>query len=407
MNICPIEQCTGCSACMNACRHSAITMRKGKNGHLFPEINADLCVGCKLCEKACPNNTLPEYNYPSATYIATSKNSDEAKTSTSAGIASVLSRQILKQGRIVYGTCGTDCQHVHHVRIDKEEDLWQIKGSKYVQSAIEDTYTHVKEDLKNGKTVLFIGTPCQVAGLQIFMKSFLAIPANANLRGNLYTVDLVCHGVPSQQILNDAIREYVPERNLSELNVSFRKKEKNKSLYGLFISDKETGADVYRSVFPKNEYIVGFLNGLYYRESCYQCHYTHPERVSDITLGDYWDRDNKVQIGNHEGGLSMVMANTNQGAKLLQEASSMLNLLDGDYSDFVKRNGQLEHPIKKHPKYEEFAQHYPQKGFLTSISSCIAADLKRIRRNNLLSKLSRIVYKIPGTKKLYKKIVRR
>ena len=392
MIICPHDQCTGCAACLNSCSHDAIKMVKGINGHLYPEVNDDVCVGCKLCVNTCPTNHLPEYHQNKAAYVATSVDSDEAKTSTSAGIATAFSRFIIRQGGVVYGSSGIDCTHVHHIRIDSENELYKIKGSKYVHSAIEDIFLKVKNDLKAEMKVLFIGTPCQVSGLL----SYLRKPYD-----NLYTIDVVCHGVPSQQILTDAITAYLHNENPSNIDLKFRIKERGISRYGLFAFDSK-GNILYRSLFPENGYITGFLYGLFYRESCYQCRFTRPERVSDITIGDYWDRENQINLLNRSGGLSMLAINTEKGDYIVNKCDKMIMKISYDYSQLVIRNGQLSHPIKKHAKYETFKREYIEKGVLLAINENLKDDIKRIKRDLFLSKISHIVYQIPGFKKIYR-----
>lgn len=386
MIICPQEECTGCAACLNVCSHHAITMAEGMNGHLFPHIDGDKCVNCKLCVKTCPNNNAPVYHTPIASYVATAKDSKEALNSTSAGIASVLARHIIALGGVVYGSCGLDCQHIRHIRVTSFEDIDKLKGSKYVQSAIDNTFNLVKNDLGKGAKVLFIGTPCQVAGLYGFLRKEYE---------NLYTVDLICHGVPSQKTLTDALHDYLPKADLSHVKVAFRQKEKGKSLYGLFVND-ENGKSLYRSTFPDNDYIVGFLYGLYYRDSCYQCHYTHPERVSDITIGDYWDTEKKISLQNATNGLSMVIVNTKEGFALLDKCDSLLDKIVGDYQYFIKRNGQLHHPIKRHDSYDNFKKEYLQKGFLKAAKNSLKKHKRQLRKVLFRQRLSKYFHAIFG-----------
>ncbi len=385
MIICEIEECTGCYACLNICTHNAISMQKGTNGHLYPVIDEEMCVKCNQCGKVCPNNTLPDFHAPIATYIATAQNPQESKTSTSAGIASVFSRYIVENGGVVYGSCGENCQKIQHIRITKSEEIEELKGSKYVQSSIGETFCQLREDLKKGFPVLFIGTPCQVAGLNQFLKKGYE---------NLYTIDLICHGVPSQQILNDALKSYLPDTILDEVNLKFRKKEKGKSLYGLFVEDKQ-GKSLYRSVYPDNEYITGFLCGLFYRESCYQCHYARPERVSDITVGDYWDSEKKIHIDNANGGLSMLIVNTPAGQHLLELCEAKINVLPSNYSDFIKRNGQLDHPLRRFHLYGNFIKDYEEHGFLWASQKNLKEEKQNVRKALLKMRIKDCILSMP------------
>lgn len=381
MIICDQQQCTGCAVCTTACKHRAISLQEGVNGHLFPVIDSEKCVECGACARLCPNNSAIQYNTPAAAYIATVKNPLESKESTSAGVASALARQIIKDGGVVYGCCGRDIEHVRHIRVDSDKEVDLLKGSKYVQSTLTDILSSIREDISKGKTVLFIGTPCQVAGVTRYLHN----------PDNLVTIDLVCHGVPSQSLLIDALHSYLPNFDLSSADVMFRKKKDGRSRYGLFVKD-EYGTELYNSTFPTNEYITGFLSGLYYRESCYQCHYARPERVSDISLGDYWDFEGKINIDNKEGGLSMLIENTEKGASLIKESKNILSLLSGDYSGFVTRNGQLSHPIKKNERYEDFKTDYPRLGFHKAAKKHLRMQKLMIRRNMLANKIKDLIH---------------
>ena len=197
-NICKKELCTGCWACHNACPKQCIEMKEGELLHLYPTINQKTCIDCGVCQKTCPAiNPLPK-EQPLKTYAAWAKDEEEYKTSTSGGLGAVLSREILKAGGVVYGCAVCSDIDIHHIRITKEEDIALLKGSKYVQSSIHDSHQRVKQDLRDGRQVLFTGTPCQIAGLKRYLKKDYA---------NLYLVDLICHGVPSLGYLKQHITD--------------------------------------------------------------------------------------------------------------------------------------------------------------------------------------------------------
>ena len=198
--ICSMNDCTGCSACANSCVHKAIRMEElCPHGYLYPVINSDLCIECGLCSKVCPVNNPPRFYMPLTAFAAISKNHDDLITSSSGGASSVLAHRVIKDGGIVYGSVEVDFSNIVHRRIDNEEDLFMIKGSKYVHSYTTECYPQIKEDLKKGFQVLFLGTPCQVSGL----KNYLQKPFE-----KLITVDLCCHGVPSQKFLRDDVEEF-------------------------------------------------------------------------------------------------------------------------------------------------------------------------------------------------------
>lgn len=257
MEICNKADCVGCGACLSACRQSAITMEPDSLGFLYPVINQERCVDCGLCIKSCLNNCNPQYNEVKSAYVAHAASFEEQFTSASGGIASAIARHILHHNGIVYGCSGVNAYDVKHIRIEEEKDLIFLKGSKYVQSWMGNTYQKVISDLRTGRIVLFIGTPCQVAGLYAFLgkRSF----------ENLWSVDFVCHGVPSQQILTDAISSHLTDTNAP---VELHNRVKGIGLESRFsLHLTHNGKVIYNEDFPKVGYITGYLRGLYYRES--------------------------------------------------------------------------------------------------------------------------------------------
>lgn len=370
--ICAHAECTGCMACESICSHNAIKIEKDLMGFYYPQKEMDRCINCGLCEKACPINSLPKYHQIRDAFVATATNDCERQSSTSGGIASVMARHIINKGGVVYGCTSIKATHVCHIRIDKEDDVTLLKGSKYVQSDMSGIMPQVKEDLLNGLNVLFIGTPCQVAGLT----SFLRKPYD-----NLFTVDFVCHGVPSQQILNDVLKKDYADFDKLQLRVDFRfKEESGKNHYGIKLIDKE-GKCVCQESYPKSKYIAGFLGGIYYRESCYHCHYAKEDRVSDITLGDYWDRESRyTAFSKGKDGLSMVMVNTPKGKALFDMITYKIVFEPNSSKAFVARNNQLRAPMSKHEDYDAFLHIYNNIGYNEEAETILNQEIKRLRR---------------------------
>ena len=168
--ICPMVQCTGCSACYNACRHQAINMTENELGHVYPQIDEDKCVGCNLCQMSCPVVNKPLLRYPNFCFAVALLKDEDLKFSASGGASTALMRAVINENGIVYGCTGEDVFHVHHIRVDSLQDIERLRGSKYVQSEIGLIYKSVLADLNSDKTVLFTGTPCQVAGLKSFLR---------------------------------------------------------------------------------------------------------------------------------------------------------------------------------------------------------------------------------------------
>ena len=185
--ICNKDNCTGCFACYNICPKNAIKMVEDNNGFIYPEIDKEKCVNCKLCEKICPSINKVQYYKKQKCYAMYSKDEKVRVKSTSGGIATTFSINVINSGGVVYGAAYDKNCAVKHIRVTDIDGLKKLQGSKYVHSYINDTYKRVKEDLKNNREVLFIGTPCQVAGL----KKFLSRDYD-----KLILVEIICDGVP-------------------------------------------------------------------------------------------------------------------------------------------------------------------------------------------------------------------
>lgn len=380
--ICPHDVCTGCKACYNICAHSAISFKQDELGFYYPTIDSTICVDCGLCKKVCPAINLVSSYERHESYVATAKSLEEQWSSTSGGIASVLSRYVLHNNGVVYGCTAEDCTHVRHIRISKEEDLSRIKGSKYVQSDIGECFRYVREDLKTGILVLFVGTPCQIAGLRLFLLKQYE---------NLICIDLICHGVPSQKILTDAIKHNLKRNNINGYSVDFRFRKKNgKSLYGIRVKDKENV--IYKKKWPNNDYITGFLKGAFYRESCYICKYATKARVSDITIGDYWDyskKNNKLH-GKHYG-LSSLVANTDKGKELIENVSTDILLQRLSFTVLSESNAQLVHPYHKTTLYNRFKRIYTSEGYSRASSVVLSKEMIKTKLSKLENKIIKYI----------------
>jgi coenzyme F420-reducing hydrogenase beta subunit len=204
--------CSGCNVCAEACPKHCIEMIPDRKGFLYPKVNTVTCVDCGVCVKVCPfEEGNIKLNSPLTAYAAWNKDREQYLASSSGGAAHVFSSYIIRQGGVVYG-CTSESIHVRHIRVDALSELSKLQGSKYVQSDVRGLFSQVKADLQAGKPVLFIGTPCQVAGLKNYIKR---IPEH------LYLVDLICHGVPSLQMLHEHINHIMKGRPAEQL--SFRK----------------------------------------------------------------------------------------------------------------------------------------------------------------------------------------
>ena len=254
----------------------------------------------------------------------------------SGGAASVLSRYVIAQGGSVYGCCQKNYCEIKHVRVDKDKDVALLKGSKYVQSEIGLSYLEVKQDLLNNRLVLFIGTPCQVAGLKSFLRKEYP---------NLYTIDLVCHGVASQRMLRESVEAYGEMRDVEkEIYVNFRWKTESGIRYGiqLWQVGKERNSILKSTRFPYDAYITAFMTGLSFRENCHHCVYAKSDRIGDLTIGDFWGLGayQKTQI-KAKDGVSLVLVNTDKGEQLLKNLQSEFVIEERTMREAVQGNANL------------------------------------------------------------------
>ena len=333
--ICDRITCTGCGLCVSQCPVHCITMKPGKLGHLFPVINKKRCIECGLCSKNCPSLNYIEMNPPQCAFAAWSKDDAEYKSSTSGAAASVLSESIIHHGGVVYGCSVLSGAIVEHIRIDKYQDLYKIKGSKYVQSSILKIIPQIKKDVEDNRLVLFIGTPCQTAAVK---KLFLNKPHD-----NLFTVDLICHGTPSLKSLHKYLKQHVKLNRIE--NIQFR--SGNEYIINVY-SDNRI---IYTSP-PRDEdyYLSSFYDGLSIRDSCHQCIYAKSIRCSDITVGDFWGLGNELSSDNipeHNYGVSLVLPNTDKGLKLFETVTEKMNAYERPVSEAVSGNDRLRYPKER------------------------------------------------------------
>lgn len=359
----PWEECTGCFACKNVCPVGAITLPEDEDGYIHASINHSKCIECHLCEKTCPVYVKCPKEDPVAIFAAEVIESEERNKSASGGLASLITDCFIKFDRgVVYGCSERNYKTVEHIRISEIEDGPLLRNSKYVQSNIGDIFKSVQEDLRNRLPVLFIGTPCQVAGLLNFLKR----PYE-----NLITIDLVCHGVPPMKMLREQIendpklKDYIS----SDLHVEFRWKEFPKDLirirFGMRYSIQrgEEKQIVKTENDIVNPYMRCFQTGISLRDSCYDCKYTTKGRVSDITLADFWglgtDIPSKMDA---REGISLLLVNSRKGADILTKIRSRVNLEEHTFEEASMKNRCLTHPFACPPKRSEFLKIFKENG---------------------------------------------
>lgn len=318
--ICDRNQCMGCMACADICPKNAISIVD-----TLKEFNAVIdeavCIGCNACYAVCQKNNSIELMEPVQWKQGWSKNRELRGQSSSGGAASAIANAFIKGGGMVCSCLFKDGGFYFEIT-DNVEEAKKFCGSKYVKSNPVGMYKGITLLLAKKKKVLFIGLPCQVGALKIYISD--------KLQENLYTIDLICHGSPSPNVLDIFLKQY--NRSLSDLNdIYFRMKMKF-MIYGNYHSIVTKGVT--------DPYSIAFLNSLIYTENCYECPYAAKRRVSDLTLGDSWGSD--LPEEEQKLGISLILCMTEKGKRLLNMAE--LHLEDVDIENAIKNNHQLEMP---------------------------------------------------------------
>lgn len=365
MQICPPDRCTGCYACVNACHFKCISMQEDKYGELHPVIDEAHCAHCNLCQKSCPNNIDLDFNYPSLCYASWITDVQKRKICASGGIGTILSEFVIKQKNgVVFGS-RYDGQFTPIIAYTEQlEEVEYFKGSRYVQSIVgNDTFLKVKEFLKSGRFVLFIGTPCQIAGL----KSFLHMDYD-----NLVTVDLICHGVCPTKYFKEEIAFICKKKIIKNLvDVRFRGNDRKNYCLSLWASNRTGNSHcVYNKPAQTQYYFAGFLLGVSLRENCYQCNYARPERMSDITIGDFIGLGQKIPFNHPKGNVSSVTLNTNKGISFYEEVEqntpSLINIRR-EYTERLEYKPSLIEPFHRHKLEPLFREQVLKVGYLKAI----------------------------------------
>lgn len=360
-SICNSSVCTGCGLCVSVCPKSAIILEeKTTTGHFSPKINEKLCVDCGLCQKKCPANRKIEFVEPQKVYVAWREEARRQKGSSSGGVAAALYEMAIEKGWYIVGTEQTE-ELVPVLKVtDHAEDIEKFKGSKYVQANSQLVYKEVKNIVSEGNTVLFIGTPCQCQ----------AVKSIVDDSDRLFTVELICHGVPSQKLLKEYLAWIENKKNKKVSELSFR------SPYGVELILKSQTGTFWKRKLPEDFYLTGFNEGLILNEACYQCKYARPERSSDLTIGDFWGIGKYEPFSDPGRKVSVIAVNSQKGSELLNACDTLV-CQEREYREAVEGNPQLQAPKKKHTQYEVFWESYTQSGIESAMKATVYKPVQK------------------------------
>lgn len=302
-----------------------------------------------------------KYRHPINIYAAWRKDEEKLVLSSSGGFAASLSEKWVNEGGVVYGAAFVPPFSVRHIRCTTLEEVSKLRGSKYVQSDMTGIYSLIEKDIEQSKSILFFGTPCQVAGVV------------NRFNDKIFTVDLICHGTPSFKIFESSIPFEI--KSLKIDNIQFRKNTEYR--FSILYNNTE----VWSRPLKHDLYLKGFFTGLFFRECCYHCHYARAERISDITIGDFWGINKNAVNCKAENGVSLVMANTTIGKQQVQSLADDIVIVHRTLDEAIINNTQLVRPKKKTFRSILFHSLYPYLGFkwatIFSIPDIVIRNLLR------------------------------
>lgn len=350
------SECSGCSACSQICPQKCISMEYDSEGFLYPKINEENCTNCRLCKKTCPVKNLNIFNNKFNPPIALGggyNNIDIKMQSSSGGVFSAVAELVLNDDGVVFGAAFDADIHLKHTMIEDILDLDKLRRSKYIQSEIGYTYIEAKKELDKDREVLYVGTPCQIAGLKAFLvKDY----------DNLISIDIVCHGVPSPKVFKDYIINVEKKYNSKISYLNFRDKRMGWNS-GIATNVSFFNAKEYFVIGAKDSFINGFLSDIYLRPSCYDCKFSKLPRIADISLADFWGVSNYYPSLDDGKGTSLILINNGKGKLVIEKCKDKMTLKQVDLQLAVKHNPCIEGPVKQNPRREHFFKDYNKNGW--------------------------------------------
>lgn len=389
--------CCGCGACAAACPVNAVALTHNKSGFCYAEISREKCISCGKCKKVCPiQNKETECSKPVKGYALALGDNAALYQSASGGAFTALAEAVLKKNGVVFGSAQIKENGklvTRHISVEAAGDLSLCRGSKYVQSDTSGIFEQVKSVLKAGRAALFTGTPCQIAAVKNYVGSAL--------QENLYTADLICHGVASEKIFQDFIMDFERKNECQVSQFRFRSKKKGWDCASCELIYNKNGKEYNINKFCYAfSYMYYFLNGLIYRPSCYNCPYANDIRPGDVTIGDFWGIQTvrpdllKADRLKAHTGISCVLANTQKGKQLIGDIMGV-KLYDTECSDIINNNSSLRKPTRKPANYDMLLADYEQNGYAALQKRYDALGMKFKLRNRIISRIPRL----PGVEK--------
>lgn len=330
--------CCGCSACVQICPKECIFLWTDHEGFLYPRVDKKLCINCGLCEKVCHETQPYQERLPLNVYAANNKDTGIRLKSSSGGIFTILAEGVIRKGGVAFGARFDEDWQVILDYTETFAGLEKFRGSKYVQARTGNTYSKAESFLKQGRLVLFSGTPCQIAGLNHYLRKQY---------NNLLTVDFVCHGVPSPKVWGRYLDEVIGAANKSIHDIEFRNKYNGWKKFNFVLDYNQDDKTVHMSSYHgDNHYMRAFLSNMILRPSCYHCKAKSGRSHSDITIADYWGIQHLHPQMDDDKGTGLVFLNTPKGQDFFD--LSKVNYVDSKYEYALRFNHSIKYDVEPH-----------------------------------------------------------
>ena len=370
-------------------------MQEDYEGFRYPSVEEDKCIHCGVCVSCCPMEKIPilgDKLENKVVYAARLKEENSLSRSSSGGMFTAIAKAVLKEHGCVFGCAFDENLVASHICIENETELDKLRGSKYVASDTNSTYSKVKSLLKENRTVLYTGCGCQIAGL----RKFLGKDYN-----NLLTMEIICHGTPSQKLFSKYIEALSQKLGEKIESYEFRNKEDG---WGLNYKTKTKTKTIFCQA-DNDPYYASFLRGKTYRPCCYECHFATPNRMADITVGDFWGIELFHPSFYDRRGISGIMFNTVSGLKIWDSIRNYIEFVPSNFDEFSHRNGNLKHPTKKPLCRDGIYKGINEEPYLVFSKKLqlrgkekILSTIKNMLPKSIRIKINRIVFYVRGRK---------
>lgn len=399
------NRCCGCSACVQRCPKLCIQLKEDSEGFLYPEVDQSLCIDCGLCEKVCPFLHVDTPVQVLDVWAVKNRDESERLRSSSGGVFIALAKEVIRENGVVFGAVFDEKWEVKHIHAVTLDEVYPMMGSKYLQSRIGNVYKEAESYLKQGRKVLFTGTPCQLAGLRKYLRKDYP---------NLLAVDFLCHGVPSPKVWRKYLDEVTTRQgggknsvlshpiggNGPIRSIEFRSKSSGWKKYSFALTLSEASADgdkntvLLSRMHREDPYMQVFLSDIILRPSCYACKCKNGVNHSDLTIADYWGINQLMPDFDDDKGVGLVLVNTSKGKSCFETLP--LERRKSTLDEARRFNGGFKEHLRVHPKRRRFFERLDSCDDLIEwMELCVKPSLK----NRLYGKLRVLYHKIRRNKR--------